>query len=315
MIMACFLRTIDLKKYSMVRVGQILLPATILLLASLLPLQAQIADKPSPYVEYLAGTLPLIISIPHGGYLIPADIPDRPCTNCAKNQDTYTLELGLRLREQLFLVTGKYPHMVISHLHRTRLDPNRDIKEAASGNELAEKAWREFHNYIEKAAAEVNMSYGKGLYIDLHGHRHELKRAELGYLLNGEELRLDDEFLNDQVFAEYSSIRHLISDNPGHLSYTTLLRGETSLGALFEQYGYPAVPSPANPFPLESEPYFQGGYDIMKHGSASGGSISGIQIEIDLELRSDEIRRNLFADHLALILISFMKTHFFPDSF
>ena len=31
----------------------------------------------SNYIEYIAGDLPIIISAPHGGALIPAEMPDR----------------------------------------------------------------------------------------------------------------------------------------------------------------------------------------------------------------------------------------------
>ncbi|MDX9929655.1 MAG: hypothetical protein RBS37_07370 [Bacteroidales bacterium] len=277
--------------------------------------QAGNSTPVKPYIEYLPGELPLIISIPHGGYLIPDEIPDRPCTDCAKNQDIYTLEIGLRLREEIYLRTGSYPHVIISHLHRTRLDPNRNITEAASGNSLAEEAWHEFHNLIDSARNRVARDFGKGLYIDLHGHRHELKRTEIGYLFTGEELQLDDEMLDFETFVEYSSIRNLVAVNVNRISHTGLLRGESSLGAMFEKHGYPAVPSPVNPFPKTNEPYFPGGYDTRRHGSSSGGTIDGIQIELDLELRSDETRRNIFAADLADILISYITTHYFPDIF
>jgi hypothetical protein len=267
------------------------------------------------YVEYLPGDMPLILSIPHGGYLIPEEIPERPCINCAKNQDIYTLEIGLDLRQMIYKITGHYPYVIINHLHRTRLDPNRNIEEAASGHPLAEIAWAEFHKLIDSASNEVERRFGKGLYIDLHGHRHAIKRTELGYLLSSDELQLEDDFLNFDTFTEFSSIRSLAEGMKDSVSFTQLIRGPKSLGSLLEERGYPTVPSEKIHSPEPDEPYFSGGFNTMQHGSSSGGRIDGIQIELDIDLRSDEKIRNRFASDLAEILIQFLDIYYFPALF
>jgi hypothetical protein len=266
------------------------------------------------YIEVLPGNMPLVISIPHGGYLLPDDIPERPCTNCAKNQDIFTIEIGKELRNSIYQKTGFYPYVIINTLHRTRLDPNRNITEAASGNKNAEIAWSEFQNSIDSANAQVTKKFGKGLYLDLHGHRHEIKRTELGYLLSSEELELEDDLLNSESFIEYSSIRNLIGHNVNSFSYVELVRGKYSLGNLLEEKGYPCVPSQNNPSPKPEEPYFPGGYNTTRHGSSSGGTIDGIQIELDEDLRITVGRRDKLAKDLASVLIEFVKIHYFPDS-
>jgi hypothetical protein len=265
------------------------------------------------YIDVLPGNMPLVISIPHGGSLLPDDIPERPCTNCAKNKDVFTIEIGIDIRNAIYRKTGSYPYIIVNNLHRTRLDPNRNITEAADGNKNAEQAWSEFQNSIDSARASVRKIFGKGLYIDLHGHRHDIKRTELGYLLSSEELQLEDELLNNESFEEYSSIRNLIRNNIDSLSYVELIRGKFSLGNLFEEKGYSTVPSPKNPFPKTGEPYFSGGYNTTRHGSSLGGTIDGIQIELDMDLRSDEKRREKFAEDCADILVEFLRIHYFPD--
>lgn len=264
------------------------------------------------YIEYLPGNMPLVISIPHGGYLLPDEIPERPCRNCAKNQDIFTLEIGLQLRDVIYNKTGYIPYIIINNLHRTRLDPNRNIAEAADGHELAEQAWTEFQGFIDSAIADVENEFGKGLYIDLHGHRHAIKRTELGYLLSSEELQLEDDFLDSDSFIEYSSIRHLINNNPDSLTYSELVRGPNSLGTLLSEMGYQTVPSMDLPYPQPGEPYFSGGYNTMRHGSSSGGTVDGIQIELDEELRRDEARREKLATDLASVLTKFIRINYFP---
>jgi hypothetical protein len=265
------------------------------------------------YIEVLQGNMPLVISIPHGGYLLPDEIPERPCTNCAKNQDIFTIEIGLAVRKAVFQKTGLYPYIIINNLHRTRLDPNRNISEAADGNKNAELAWSDFQNAIDSANAEVTKRFGKGLYIDLHGHRHEIKRCELGYLMSSEELQMENDFLNSGSFNEYSSIRNLIGNNLHGYGYAELVRGKSSLGSLLEERGYPCVPGPKCPSPKGDEPYFSGGYNTTRHGSSKGGTVDGIQIELDEPLRSDLNRREKLANDLASALTEFLKIHYFSD--
>lgn len=265
------------------------------------------------YIEFIEGNMPLVISIPHGGYLIPESIPERICVGCAKNPDVFTIEIGTDIRRFIYEKTGFYPYVIINHLHRTRLDPNRNIEEAAVGNIQAEQAWKEFHNYIDSAIYEVEKSFGKGLYIDLHGHRHKIKRVELGYLLTAEELRLDDDFLNDETFFEYSSLRNLINNNINSYSYTELLRGPESFGTMLEDTGYECVPSQKHPSPKIGEPHFSGGYNTSRHSSVSGNSLDGIQIEIDLELRNDPVRRVDFAESISDVILKYLKTHYFKS--
>ena len=46
------------------------------------------------YIEYFAGNMPLILTVPHGGFLVPSTIPNRNCAECVTVLDTNTQELG-----------------------------------------------------------------------------------------------------------------------------------------------------------------------------------------------------------------------------
>jgi len=297
-----------------------LLPSLLLLLFTTSVLALELPDAglqeedPGSYITFLPGNMPLIISIPHGGYLMPDEIPERPCVNCAKNQDIFTIEIGLGIRDAIHRMTGHYPYVIINNLHRTRLDPNRNIEEAADGNKEAGKAWHRFQGYIDSASALVTAEFEKGLFIDLHGHRHKIRRTELGYLLSAEELQFDDEMLDLGTFTEYSSIRNLAGSNPGAFSFSELVRGPLSLGSMLCDLGYTAVPSSDIPSPAPGEPFFSGGYNTTHHGSSTGGTIDGIQIELDLDLRSDLSRRDKLIEDLSKVLLDFLRTHYFPDS-
>ena len=267
------------------------------------------------YIEYIAGNMPLILSAPHGGYLEPADIPDRDCTGCAYVRDANTQELARETANAVYALTGCYPHVVINRLHRKKLDANRDLLEAADGNAIAGQAWSEFHAFMDSARAQVEGTRGRGLYIDLHGHGHDIQRMELGYLLSQSELQVTDNQINTAFYVAQSSIEHLVGDNLGGVEHADLLRGENSMGQLLADRGYPAVPSQSDPFAETGEPYFNGGYNTNRYGSANGGTIDGIQIECNFDgVRNNLTNVNRFGDTLAVSLVHFLQVHYFTDA-
>lgn len=260
------------------------------------------------YIEYQPGTLNLIIAAPHGGYLNPDTLPDRSCFGCTYVNDGYTQEL-LRQIDSTFesAFNGCTPHFVFNLLDRKKLDGNRDIDEAADGNEYAEDAWLAFHDFIEHAKDSISASYGAGLFIDLHGHGHDIQRLELGYLLYEDELSLEDSLLNNSEYLSYSSIRNISLTNSNFYSHAELLKGSPAFGSLLSVNGYPSVPSEEDPFPLPGEPYFSGGYNTNRHGSRFEGSIDAIQIECNMDgVRDTYINRQAFAEALLNSYLNYM---------
>lgn len=265
------------------------------------------------YVEYIPGTLPLVISAPHGGDLTPDEIPDRTWGTLVT--DAHTVETILAVRAAFLEETGHAPHVVLSHLKRTKLDPNREIEEAAQDSPFAELAWAEFHGFIDIAEEAVVDGFASGLYYDLHGHGHDTPRLELGYLLSSTDLSRSDAELDDPSFAAKSSIRALAQSVD--LSFSMLLRGDVSLGGLLARQGVPSVPSPDDLSP-GSDPYFSGGYSTRRHGSSqSGRTVSGVQLELHRPgIRDTEENRRAFGLALARATELFMREHFgfFPPS-
>ncbi|MFK5921851.1 MAG: hypothetical protein QM496_06705 [Verrucomicrobiota bacterium] len=255
------------------------------------------------YIEYIPGDLPLIISAPHGGRLKPASIPDRKKGVLLADgaTDLLAMEIVAAFQQQ----TGKTPHVIICHLKRLKLDCNREIGEAAQGSEEAERAWREFHGFIEQARESVIENNGAGLYIDLHGHGHPQLRLELGYLLNSKQLQLDDKKLNG--LEARSSIRELSQQSK--TSFAELLRGDLSFGALMQKRGFSSVPSPEFPHAGKAK-YFNGGYNTRRYGSRDGGVISGFQLECPgKSVRNSKENRQAFAKAFVAAVMEYMKSH------
>ncbi|MYH49927.1 MAG: Ig-like domain-containing protein [Gammaproteobacteria bacterium] len=259
------------------------------------------------YVEYIAGDLPLVVSAGHGGGEEPDEIPRRSYGTLAR--DSWTQETTRAVRDSIIAhFGGGQPHIVISRLRRTRLDPNREIVEAAQGSEFAEQAWREYHRFIVIARDRIAEDHGRGFYVDLHGHSHPTPRVELGYLLTGSDLSRSDAQLNAPRFPEQSSIRSLA--RRVDLSFADIVRGPESLGALLFGERVTTVPSPLIPDP-HGEPFFSGGYSTRRHGSLDGGVIDGVQIELHGPgIRDTEENRRRFAGALARSLRFFLETHY-----
>ncbi|MBF4985349.1 T9SS type A sorting domain-containing protein [Nonlabens mediterrranea] len=263
------------------------------------------------YVEYRAGNLPIVLSVPHGGYLEPTAILDRSCAGCITTADSFTQEITDGIYQSIVNETGCYPHVIINLLHRKKFDANRDVQDAANGDPTVILSWNNYHNYIDIAKAHVVQNYGSGTFYDMHGHAHAIQRIELGYLLTTTELQQTDHYLNTNSGSQDSSIRTLVSSNLQNLTQAQLIRGTNSLGDILENRGLSSIPSSVNPAPLNSEPYFSGGYNTRRHGSSDNiSTINAIQIELNSDLRFNSAIRPALVDSLARTIIDFHTTHY-----
>lgn len=255
------------------------------------------------YTEYVLGDLPLVIAAPHGGALKPEAMPTR--TKGVTAADANTQELARTIASVVHERTGHHMHLIISRLHRSKLDPNREIVEAAQGSPLAEHAWKEHHDFIDRACDAAVKRFGTAFFIDLHGHGHKDLRVELGYSHASLDLAASEDVLNQPAFFQKGSLRLIAERSP--LSYAELLRGPLSLGALLEKEGFPATPSPRMPVP--TEPYFRGGYTVSRHCVAAR-HITGLQIEANrTRLRDTPANRLAFAQALVKALDAYFAAH------
>lgn len=273
------------------------------------------------YIEYVAGNAPVIYTAPHGGSLTPSDIPDRTAASCGgsvtTSTDLNTVDLVRAMQQRHLARYGMYPHIIINHLARRKLDANRVGIEATCGNTAAATALDEWHAFIDVAKAAVIQASGRGWYMDMHGHGHTKQRLELGYLLSASQLGLTDAALDaNGAFQDTASMRTVSEVSP--LSFSALLRGPASLGSLYAANGFPSVPSASDPSP-GADDYFSGGDDTRRHacgaeattlGGATGGNICGVQIEANLTgVRDTPANRDRFADVTAQILGEYLMTH------
>ncbi|WP_439127722.1 hypothetical protein, partial [Polaribacter sp.] len=197
---------------------------------------SQFKNSSKKYIEYIPGTMPVIISAPHGGRLTPSEIPNRTCgTN---EMDDNTDVLIKEIQKKCFDQFGVYPYIIVNNLRRTKLDPNRNESVATCNNSTAKIYFDAFHDFIDDASADINSKWGKGLYIDLHGQSHSVPRIEAGYNLSSSSF---DEDLNNTatnvVELARVTIKNLIENNISNSTFEDLIRGENSLGGIMASTG------------------------------------------------------------------------------
>lgn len=248
------------------------------------------------YIEYRPGDTNLILTIPHGGGLRPAHIPNRDAGGYVNGtltyshdegvvkdhdvagvrfrKDTYTQELGLLLSDEINILTGRRPHVILCHLYRGKLDVNCDIEKAAFCVEEMEGAWHAWHGFINEAKSAIEERGNRGLMLDVHGHTHTENWVELGYTLTAQALN------TGSMNSEDTSIHGLLVENSltSPKDILSVLSGEQSLGALIQEEGYKVIPSPKYPTPGSGN-YYTGGFNTLSHGSHNGGHIDAIQLE------------------------------------
>lgn len=329
--------------------------------APILPGDSEFDTSGNEYIEYIHGNLPIIISAPHGGVkqsgstIGGVNYPDNDSSlsdrSCGTNERDDNTDILLReIQDEIFALTGCYAHVIISNLHRSKLDPNREQNEATCGDADALFYWNTFHNFIDDASTSVEANWGKGLYIDLHGQSHGIQRIEAGYNISGSQL---DAGNVDGVSG--TSITNLVANNLNNYTQEQLVRGPFSLGEYFQDApgifynannnpgcgvtsGYRTVPSNTNHGGGNScddttphgNAYFDGDfYNNVRHGSGSaasdglggGGNIDGIMTEVNRRVRDlgtyngsvyDTRPQTLvpFAKDYAAVVLEFIDKHY-----
>ena len=270
----------------------LILSTSLLLICGLLSADAedQPTLSPSGFVEIWPGTLPIVLSAPHGGSEKPANIPDR--TYGKTNLDGFTRPLSYAVRQAFLKKYGEAPPLVVCLISRKKVDCNRELLEAAQGNPTAEQIWHEFQDAIKAAEAAVLSHHKHGLYFDIHAQGNPGSRVELGYAMTAEELGWPDAKLNAPEVARRSTVRLLDEASP--TTFAELMRGPLSFGALLEQRGIPATPSPQRPLKAGIL-FFNGGYNVRTHGSSDGKGLDAIQLETPMTVRRTAEDRERFA--------------------
>lgn len=248
-------------------------------------------------IELRAGTLPVIVTAPHGGTLTPDGVP---ALDEAGTPDTNTASLAFDIGAAFDASLGSSPTVLVSHLERTRVELDGPAPTAP----VALRIWREYHGMLEAARLRLQEPEVRGLIVDVHGHPSADDAVQLGYLLTPADLAEPDNTLNGSAFELKSSIRDIAR---GHPSFARVVRGEDSLGGRLSGNGVEVVPSPTQPAPAAD--YLAGTYTSALYGSQDGSLVSAVALQVPEGVRDDEASRTAFALAFADALDRFFTSY------
>lgn len=207
------------------------------------------------------GTLPILLSAPHGGRKpIPDALlrrgigVDQFVTVTDDNTDLLAEAIARHLEAKL----KKKPFVVIAQFQRKYADANRPAPDAYE-SDAAKPIYEHYHKALAKARASISSQWGMGLVIDIHG-----QGVEPNTIFRGT--------------AKGTSVRHLL-DRHGEAA----LSGPDSLFGHLARNEFQVHPVPGTKD--KENPRFNGGYIVQTYGSADGGRIDAIQMEFGTNLR------------------------------
>jgi N-formylglutamate amidohydrolase len=250
------------------------------------------------------GTMPAILTCPHGGDKQPPSVSNTRTgaglpSDCRfeTNTDRFTRTITRGVAQLLFDVFGETPYVVIANFDRAFIDANRRARDkCAFEDPAAQPFYDEYHNTIRNFVDEIRADNGGlGLLFDIHGTTkidHDPADVYLG-TLNGE------------------AISNLLSRD------SLAMSRRRSLPSLLREADY-AV-SAKIPETL------RGDFTLETYGSSKPDGVDAIQIEIESILRIDDNHREAFIEDLAyaisslvaryadtLTLAAFRSTNFLP---
>jgi len=199
--------------------------------------------------------LNVIITAPHGGGIKPFSIRNRKYGS--KSKDSYTRRLTDSIVNQRINYNA---HYVISDIHRSKVDLNRNQDEGAQGNRKAEKIWREWNTHIETYKERVLSSHGKGIYIDIHS-QSKTDDFHLGY---GVSTSTYNKIKMGKRHSEKTTLSSLKQSD------YEMMFGNLSIRNSLLRWGFPVHD------PVDDAIYYNGGYNIE---TFSGHGLGAIQIE------------------------------------
>lgn len=259
------------------------------------------------WVEYIAGNMPLVISVPHGGTVLVDSLPIRDCKGAVTVRDGNTIELSRAIQNYFKKNYNLIPHIIISHIARKHVDQNRELNNGATcGDVRVEKPWYSFHNYVDSALNLATKDGQRAMYIDLHGHGHANKRLEIGYNLDKYELAniLADKFSES---SKAHSLKNLLKLEKS-IDFKAILFGEKAFGTFLVNNGVPATPSLQDLVATKDEAFFSGGDNTRRFTGTKYPNVFGLQIESDGVSRSTA-RRTAVAMGISESIVAYLNEY------
>eukprot|EP01006_Ploeotia_vitrea_P003066 TRINITY_DN11045_c0_g1_i1.p1 TRINITY_DN11045_c0_g1~~TRINITY_DN11045_c0_g1_i1.p1 ORF type:complete len:374 (+),score=11.93 TRINITY_DN11045_c0_g1_i1:94-1215(+) len=287
-------------------------------------------------VDYIVGTMPVIISAGHGGdktnglEIRDREKGDSPFRTTLIN-DGRTRLLAKQLAADLSFrdLDGNlhYPHVVLLNLPRSKVDVNRDWETCrrthsssctcvcGGRSDRAVQAWHQFHQSLDRAAEQVQADWATGHLFDIHGINKTWLATHLGYLVPTQTFGCGCDGFSSAI-VDQSSVSSLARGKKSKQEVVDILTGPNSLGGLIRDYV--CVPSsrikdphdgPDNqPSRAGGQIYWRGAYTLTRH--TSDNNINGVQIEAAPQTRTNAQAVKLFSSSVSKAIKKYFAAHY-----
>ncbi|MBY8979887.1 MAG: hypothetical protein KGD72_05820 [Candidatus Lokiarchaeota archaeon] len=239
------------------------------------------------HIEYSKGTVPLIISVPHGGSLMVEGIPDR--VEGIYGIDRNTVDIACSLRKKISNLYGinqekmKVPSYIISKVHRIKIDFNRKTSKAFNKeSNLAKMIYHSFHKTLLDLISYNLGKFNRSVLVDIHGF--EKKRRPIG-------------FRDVELVLGTNNLKSMFSTVLPKKDWGKNLRG--NIIRKFNELDIAIAPG----HPRRREYVLTGGYIVNNYGARKIKNSQTIQIEFSDKIRlKDNILKEKVLDVLAQLL-------------
>lgn len=222
--------------------------------------------RPEDFVTTQKGTLPIVVSVPHGGRLLVPDVPERlgkGIANFATVQDSNTSELAEVFAAELEKKLKGKPWLVVARFDRKYLDVNRAPEEGYESVK-AKPYYDAYHEALSAACKAIKTQFGRGLLLDLHGQAEYPDTICRG-TQNGKTVTV-------------------LRDRFGWFA----INGKRGLLGVLERGGYDIRPACTADEKAKEVPKFAGGYIVATYGSHTGYAIDAVQLEFGSTFRQKD---------------------------
>lgn len=247
-------------------------------LAAFIACQAAVAVAKSPaeLVVVERGTLPIVLTAPHGGReaipgVAPRDVKragvveeSRKWGGAVTSTDGNTDVIALRMAAEIRRLTGQAPYVVVAKFQRKFVDANRPA-ELAFDSPAALPYYDLYHRSIREFVDEILRTHPAGLLIDVHG-----QNKDPGVLMRGT--------VNGKTVLKL--VRR---------AGVGAITGPEGLFGRLEANGFKVFPANSEGLGARSEDAgLNGGYTTRLYGSDNAGGIDAVQFEFGTVYRRKE---------------------------
>jgi hypothetical protein len=226
------------------------------------PARSTTVPPASDLVLVRVGTLPIVISAPHGGRqpvpgASPRNLEGRPKNDATwvASEDPRTDRLAIRIADELHSLTGRHPSLVVAKFARRYIDANRP-PEIAYDSPASRPTYDAYHGWLRHFVDDVRARFPAGLLIDIHG-QHKDPDVLMRGTLNGR------------------TVTALLA-RAGPAS----IIGADGLFGQLQSNGFKVFPSNDVPPAGKAEDAgYNGGYTVIRYGSHRPDGIDAVQFE------------------------------------